>query len=185
MTSTGGPLALSAFFKGLPATNVPPILIVQHIAAGFAGAFAGWLGTATKRTVTIANDQTRIARDVIYVAPDDMHLSVRDGAIALDASPAVDGARPSGTVLLEALARAYGPRAAGVLLTGTGTDGVAGLKHVRDAGGAVYVQDEASCTTFETPGAAIRANVVPAATALAQIPIRLANLAAGRPETET
>lgn len=183
VTSTGGPLALSTFFKGLPATNVPPIMIVQHIAAGFAGAFAGWLATSTKRAVAIAVNQSRIARDVIYVAPDDVHLSIRDGAIVPDPSAAVDGARPSGTVLLTALARAYGPRAAGVLLTGTGIDGLAGLQHLRDAGGAVYVQDEASCTTFETPGAAIRANIVTTATSLAQIPIRIANLAAGRPET--
>lgn len=183
VSSTGGPIALRAFFKGLPPKNTPPILIVQHIAAGFARAFAEWLSTSTKRTVKVAVDGDKIERDTIYVAPDDMHLSVRDGAVALAVSPPVDGTRPSGTTLLSSLATSYGARAAGVLLTGTGVDGVAGLQALRDAGGAVYVQDEATCTIFETPAAAIRANVVAAATPLAQIPVRLANLAAGRPES--
>ena len=182
VSSTGGPIALRTFFKAFPTKDAPPILIVQHIAAGFAGAFAEWLAAATHRTVKVPADQDRIMRDVIYVAPDDMHLVARDGVITLDIGDAVDGTRPSGTVLLTSLARAYGARAAGVLLTGTGTDGVTGLRELRDAGGAVYVQDEASCTTFETPGAAIRAHVVESATAIAQIPTRLANLAAGRAE---
>ena len=184
VSATGGPIALRVFFKALP-KNTPPIFIVQHIAAGFARAFAGWLNTSTQRNVKVAVDQLRVERDTIYVAPDDMHISVREGVISLEVSDPVDGTRPSGTKLLSSLAASYGARAAGVLLTGTGVDGVAGLRAIRDVGGAVYVQDEATCTTFETPATAIREQIVSEATPLAQIPLRLANLAAGRPELGT
>ncbi len=177
--STGGPIALRAFFKALPAKCTPPIFIVQHIAAGFAGAFADWLSGSAGRTVRVAIDGERVTPGVVYVAPDDCHLSVVAGAVVLSQEPAEETVRPSGTVLLASLAKAYGPRAAGVLLTGNGVDGVAGLRDLRDAGGAVFAQDQASCTTFETPRAALEAGVVEKTTTLAELPRLLANLVAG------
>ncbi len=178
VASTGGPIALRAFFEALPAKCTPPILIVQHIAAGFATAFADWLAGTIRRSVKVAVDHERVAEGMVYVAPDDRHLSVVAGAVVLSSAPPQDGARPSGSVLLASLAKAYGPRAAGVLLTGTGVDGVAGLRELRDAGGAVYAQDQASCTTFETPRAALDAGVIEKTTLLAEIPRVLAQLVA-------
>ena len=182
VASTGGPIALRTFFKALPNKTTPPIFIVQHIAAGFSIAFASWLNTATGRTVKVAENGDQVAQGTVYVAPDDHQLAVIDGKISITSDPAVDGARPSGTVMLASLAKTYGAGAAGVLLTGTGVDGVEGLRAVSQAGGAVYAQDEASCTTFETPKAALDAGVVAKLTALAEIPKRLANLVAGKPE---
>jgi two-component system chemotaxis response regulator CheB len=179
VTSTGGPIPLRAFFQALPAKCTPPILIVQHIAAGFASAFAEWLGSTIRRAVRVAVEHERVVDGVVYVAPDDRHVSVVGGAVVLSSAPPEDGARPSGSVLLASLAKEYGPRAAGVLLTGTGVDGVAGLRELRDAGGAVFVQDQASCTTFETPRAALEAGVIAKTTPLADIPRILANLVAG------
>jgi two-component system chemotaxis response regulator CheB len=184
VASTGGPIALRKFFKALPAQCVAPIFIVQHIAAGFSVAFAAWLHGAIGRTVKVAEDREQVATGTIYIAPDDQQLSVVEGMISLSSSPAVDGARPSGTVMLASLAKTYGAAAAGVLLTGTGVDGVAGLGEIRDAGGAVYAQDEASCTTFETPRAAHSAGIIANLTALEEIPHRLANLVAGKPELQ-
>lgn len=182
VASTGGPIALRTFFKALPTKTTPPIFIVQHIAAGFSIAFASWLNTATGRTVKVAADGDQVTPGTVYIAPDDHQLAVVDGKIAITSEAAVDGARPSGTVMLGSLAKSYGAGAAGVLLTGTGVDGVEGLRAIGKAGGAVYAQDEASCTTFETPKAALDAGVVGKLTVLAEIPKRLANLVAGRPE---
>ncbi|CAN5757419.1 chemotaxis protein CheB [soil metagenome] len=185
VASTGGPIALRSFFQSLPAKCTVPILIVQHIAAGFASAFAEWLSSSSRRTVRVATDQERVVEGVVYVAPDDRHLTVAGGAIVLSTAPAHDGVRPSGTVLLSSLAKEYGARAAGVLLTGNGTDGVTGRIELRDAGGAVYGQDQASCTTFEAPRAALEAGAITTTTALGDIPKRLANLVAGRPEAHS
>jgi two-component system chemotaxis response regulator CheB len=182
VASTGGPIALRTFFKALPAKTTPPIFIVQHIAAGFSIAFASWLNTATGRTVKVAEHGDQVAPGTVYIAPDDHQLAVVDGKISITSDAAVDGARPSGTVMLGSLAKSYGAGAAGVLLTGTGVDGVEGLRAIGKAGGAVYAQDEASCTTFETPKAAFDAGVVGKLTVLAEIPKRLANLVAGKPE---
>ena len=182
VASTGGPIALRTFFKGLPAEAAPPIFIVQHIAAGFATAFASWLNTSTGRVVKVPAHGDRVEAGTVYIAPDEQQLAVVDGAIELTSGAAVDGARPSGTVMLASLAKQYGSGAAGVLLTGTGIDGVDGLRAIAAAGGATYAQDEASCTTFETPRAALAAGVVAHLTVLAEIPARLANRVAGRPE---
>lgn len=184
VAATGGPLALRAFFKALPAKSTPPIFIVQHIAAGFSIAFASWMHVATGRTVKVAEHGEKVASGVVYIAPDDRQLTVEDRTIALSSDAPVDGARPSGTVLLSSLATAYGASAAGVVLTGTGVDGVEGLRQIRDAGGAVYAQDEASCTVYETPLAAHSAGVVSKLTPPAEIAHRLANLVAGKPELQ-
>ncbi len=176
VASTGGPIALRTLFKALPVTCKPPILIVQHIASGFAQGFADWLRETTRRTVKIAVDGDPLAPGVVYVAPDDHHLSVQSDRVVVSATPAVDGARPSGTVLLTSLADQFGKRAAGVILTGTGVDGVEGLRRVRDAGGPVFAQDEATCTTFGTSRAAITAKIVEDATPLGEIPRRIAEL---------
>jgi two-component system chemotaxis response regulator CheB len=182
VSSTGGPIALRTLFEGLPAKVAVPIMLVQHIAAGFATAFAAWMSSSTNRVVRVAVDKERLMADVVYVAPDDRHLSVAGGLVVLSDAPARDGARPSGTVLLASLAKEYGPRAAGILLTGSSVDGVAGLMELRDAGGVVYGQDQASCTTFETPRAALEAGAITKTTPLAEIPRSLANLLAGRAE---
>lgn len=184
VASTGGPIALRTFFKALPAKCAPPIFIVQHIAAGFSIAFAAWLHSVTDRPVKVAEDGEKVVAGTVYIAPDDHQLAVTGGVISISTDGAVDGARPSGTVMLASLAKNYGPAAAGVLLTGTGVDGVEGLRAVRDIGGAVYAQDEASCTTPETPRAAHAAGIVAKLTALADIPHRLANLVAGKPESK-
>ena len=185
VSSTGGPIALRAFFQELPERVNVPIMLVQQIAAGFATAFAGWLSSCTNRQVRVAVDRETVVPDVVYVAPDDRHMAVAGGVVVLSDGPPQDGARPSGTILLTSLAKEYGARAAGVLLTGSSADGVEGLKALREAGGNVYGQDQASCTTFETPRAALDAGAISKTTPLAEIPRSLANLMAGRAEASS
>lgn len=176
VSSTGGPNVLRRILSELPADFPTPILIVQHIAAGFAQGLAEWLGTTTHRKVKLASDGERFEPGAVYVAPDDRHLEVtRDSLVVSSAAP-VEGFRPSGTRLFSSLASVFGRNAVGVILTGMGRDGVTGLAELRDAGGAVFAQDEASSDIFGMPGAALEAGVVTETTPLSDIPPRLVDL---------
>ena len=178
VSSTGGPNALRSVLSALPIDFQPPILIVQHIAAGFAQGLAEWLMSTTKRNVKLAVDGERFANKHVYVAPDDRHLEVSRDRLIVGASPPVEGFRPSGTRLFSSLASVFGARAIGVIMTGMGHDGVAGLLEMRDAGSAVLAQDEASCDIFGMPGAAVKAGVLTTTTPLSEIPTRLVELVA-------
>ena len=178
VSSTGGPNALRSVLAALPADFAPPIMIVQHIAAGFAEGLAEWLSSTTKRVVKLATDGERFVNNVVYVAPDDRHLEVARDHLIVAASPPVEGFRPSGTRLFSSLASVFGPRAVGVIMTGMGHDGVAGLLEMRDAGSAVFAQDEASCDIFGMPGAAVTAGAVTTTTPLTAIANRLVELVA-------
>jgi two-component system, chemotaxis family, protein-glutamate methylesterase/glutaminase len=178
VSSAGGPNALRSVLTALPADFVPPIMIVQHIAAGFAQGLADWLTSTTKRTVKLASDGERFVNGVVYVAPDDRHLEVSRDRLVISASPPVEGFRPSGSRLFSSLASVFGARAIGVIMTGMGHDGVAGLLEMRDAGSVVLAQDEASCDIFGMPGAAVKAGAVTTTTPLSEIPMRLVELVA-------
>ena len=178
VSSTGGPNALRTVLSALPPGFAPPILVVQHIATGFAQGLAEWLSTTTKRVVRLASHGERLVDNVVFVAPDDRHLEIDRDRLVVSASPPVDGFRPSGTRLFSSLAAGFGPRAIGVIMTGMGRDGVAGLLEMRDAGSAVLAQDEASCDIFGMPGAALEAGAVSTTTPLVDIPTRLVELVA-------
>lgn len=177
VASTGGPNALRRVLAALPVEFSPPIVIVQHIANGFAGGLAEWLTSTTRRRVKLAIDAERFEERGVYVAPDNRHLEVsRDRLVVSDAAP-VEGFRPSGSRLFSSLATVFGARAVGVIMTGMGQDGVAGLLEMRDAGSAVFAQDEASCDIFGMPGAALARGAVTTTTPLNEIPTRLVELA--------
>jgi len=186
VASTGGPNALRSVLAGLPAEFAPPVLIVQHIASGFAKGFAEWLATTTNRPVRLAVDGETPSAGMTYIAPDDRHLEVARDRLIVTATPPFEGFRPSGSRLFSSLAATFGPRAIGVIMTGMGHDGVAGLLEMRDAGGVVMAQDQASCDIFGMPAAAVAAGAVALTTPLADIPARLVELVAkeatkGRP----
>jgi len=183
VASTGGPNAIRRVLSNLPPQVGAPILIVQHIAAGFAAGFAQWLHDVTGRVVRMAVDHERVDADVAYVAPDDRHLGItRDRRIALSAGPPIGGFRPSGTHLFASLAEACGSHAVGVMLTGMGRDGVEGLRKLAEVGGHVIVQDEATSDIYGMPAAAFAAGVVTHTTPLDAIGPRIVELlAAGKP----
>jgi len=158
--STGGPAALHRLVGGLPANFPLPILIVQHISFGFVGGLAGWLDSACKLKVKVAQEREKILPGVIYVGPDDHHLEVTYGRVRLNSSAPVRSHRPSVTVLFDSLARTYGPRAMGVILTGMGADGASGLKALRNSGATTIAQDQASCVVFGMPKEAIALGAV-------------------------
>jgi two-component system chemotaxis response regulator CheB len=155
--SAGGPPTVAEILAGLPADLPWPILLVQHIAPGFAEGLAEWLGRSTSLRVKLAeaNEQTRAG--VVYLAPDriQMGISAR-GLIRLTDEVGVDGFRPSASHLLRSVARSYGAAALGVLLTGMGRDGAAGLLELRELGGTTIAQDKESSAVFGMPMEAIR-----------------------------
>lgn len=174
--STGGPPALEAILRELRGVNAP-VLIVQHIASGFAANLARWLATTSALPVTLATDGAALEPGLVYIAPDDCHLTVRNGAIALLDAPPVRHHRPSGDLLFASLAEEFGACAAGVILTGMGSDGAEGLRALHARGGLVIAQDAATCVIGSMPRAAIDSGVVDEVLALCEIARRLKELA--------
>jgi two-component system chemotaxis response regulator CheB len=176
-TSTGGPAALQQLLSGLPATFPVPILVVQHITVGFTPGLVSWLNTVCGLQVKVAQHGDKLLPHTVYLAPDDRHLGLGDrGTIAISNAPPVGGFRPSGTFLFESVARTCGAASVAVILTGMGEDGVAGLRAVRQAGGAILAQDEASSVVFGMPGSAIAQGLADVVLPLEAIAGRLVEL---------
>ncbi|MBA3391493.1 MAG: chemotaxis-specific protein-glutamate methyltransferase CheB [Deltaproteobacteria bacterium] len=172
--STGGPNAIRKVLAGLPPDFDTPILIVQHIAAGFSEGFATWLHDTTSRPVTLARHGELVERGACYIAPDDRHLGIgAAGKLSLSAAAPIEGFRPSASFLFSSLAASNGAMAIGVILTGMGSDGLTGLRELKERGGLVIAQDEATCDVFGMPGAALRAGLAPAGTPLEHIADRV------------
>lgn len=176
-SSTGGPAALECVLSHMPADFPAPILVVQHISRGFVKGLADWLNKAGPLQVKVADDAEPLKKRTVYLAPDDCHLTAASGRIVLSHAAAVGGFRPSATPLFESVARAFGPAATAVILTGMGDDGVAGLASIRSAGGRVLAQDEKSCIVFGMPAAAIATGLVDEVLPLDAIAGRLVELA--------
>jgi two-component system chemotaxis response regulator CheB len=153
--STGGPQALRQILTGLPATFPAPIVIVQHIADGFVSGMVDWLRPQCSLPIALATSGQPLVGPGVYVAPTGRHLVVRKHSLALTDDPPIAGHRPSATTLLHSVARAYGPKALGILLTGMGDDGALGLREMKQAGAVTVAQDEASSVVFGMPAVAI------------------------------
>jgi two-component system, chemotaxis family, protein-glutamate methylesterase/glutaminase len=176
--STGGPAALQAVLSTLPSTFPVPIVIVQHIAHGFLAGFAQWLNSECALAVKVAAASEPLTPGTVYLAPDDAHLGVTAGRkTASLPGGRVNGFRPSGSVLFESAADAYGSSLVAVILTGMGADGVSGLRRVRAKGGYVIAQDEASSLIYGMPGEAVAAGLVDISLPLSLIGQHLQHLA--------
>ena len=179
--STGGPAALERILRDLPGDFPIPILVVQHIATGFAAGLADWLSASASLRVKVAAHGEALRAHTAFIAPDDHQMGVSaDGCLRVTSEPAVNGLRPSGTYLFESVARAYGPAAAAVILTGMGKDGVEGLRAVKAHGGRVIAQDEASSVVYGMPGEAVSAGLVDVSVPVEEIAHWLIELGPGR-----
>jgi two-component system chemotaxis response regulator CheB len=155
-SSTGGPQVVHKLLSELPADFPAPIALVQHINAAFADSLAGWLAASSKLKIKVAKDGDALMPGVVLIAPPDRHMVVlQRGRVTLKEGASVDGHIPSATLLLESAAKAYGRRAAGVILTGMGTDGADGMLAIKQSGGITLAQSQESCVVFGMPGAAI------------------------------
>ncbi len=154
--STGGPSALAATLKPLKRDFPVPILVVQHVANGFAAGLAVWLNDQVDLSVKLAGHGDRPQAGEVLLPPDDYHIQVNlSGLVELSKAEPYKGLRPSANYLFYSLARAYGSRAVGVILTGMGDDGADGLQALHTAGGVVLAQEEKSCVVFGMPREAI------------------------------
>ena len=151
--STGGPPVLAEIFSNIPRPYPLPILLVQHISEGFVSGFARWLRQLTGQVVDLAEPWQRLTPG-IWLSPDRNHLSLAEHHRLQLIPPSGQIHCPSGDVLFRSLADNVGPAGLGILLTGMGDDGAAGLAALRQAGGRTVIQDEASSLIFGMPKAA-------------------------------
>jgi two-component system, chemotaxis family, protein-glutamate methylesterase/glutaminase len=158
--SLGGPRAIAAILRALPPEFPAAIAVVQHIAEGFTHGLAGWLATEARLTVREARDGDPLRPGLVVLAPTGRHLVVSEGVARLSDAPPLEGFKPSVTPLFASAARAYGRRVCGVLLTGMGRDGAAGLRAIKDAGGPTLAQDEATSAVFGMAQAAVQLGAV-------------------------
>jgi two-component system chemotaxis response regulator CheB len=156
--STGGPEAIRAILSALP-KEAPPVVVAQHMPAGFTKAFASMLNRECTIEVREAVAGDLLRPGLALIAPGGRHLTIKRAAgqllADLNSGPLVSRHRPSVDVLFESVACELGSRAVGVLLTGMGDDGARGLSVLKQAGAATFAQDEASSVVFGMPKAAI------------------------------
>lgn len=183
--STGGPQAFEAILRELPDDFPLPLLCVQHIARGFMAGLVDWLGRSSRIAVCVARDGQRPVPGTAYFAPDGMHLEVQaDGRLRCSAEMCGAAHMPSADLALRSLARVHGSGAVGVVLTGMGRDGAAGLAEIAAAGGVTIAQDELSSVVFGMPGAAIERGAAHSVLPLTQIAPALHRLARGLPSSQ-
>ncbi len=176
--STGGPQAINRLLRQLPANFSVPIVIVQHISEGFTAGLAEWLDGDLDASVSVAQDGESLLAAHVYLAPEGAHCGVtRSGHIRLSDRPPLAGFRPSATALFESASQAFGNSHVAVILTGMGTDGVDGLRCVRQSGGLVLAQSEESCVVYGMPRAAVDAGLAHIVVGPAELGRQLVRLA--------
>ena len=155
--STGGPPVLHHILTHLPRHFPIPIAIVQHIAAGFLPGMLDWLSKETRLTLRIAGTGDILAPGEVCFAPEDKNMAVAsNGRISLRQAAETGRQRRPITCLFDSAAKSFGARAVGILLTGMGSDGAAGLLEMLRCGARTVVQDRETSTVFGMPAEAIK-----------------------------
>ncbi|MBI0536812.1 chemotaxis-specific protein-glutamate methyltransferase CheB [Roseomonas sp. KE2513] len=159
-SSTGGPQALAAFLRGLTQLPPVPVVIVQHMPAGFTAMLADHLDRLGPLRIAEAKEAEGLRPGHVYVAPGDRHLLVERGSAGLLARLRDDSpehfCRPAVDPMLRSAVQSCEGRVLAVILTGMGQDGFEGCRSVVAAGGTVFAQDEASSVVWGMPGAVVR-----------------------------
>lgn len=180
VASAGSLDALTAALAPLPASFPAAVVIVRHVSPGHKSGLALLLGRKTALQVREAEEGDALLAGVAYIAPPDRHLLVKlGGTLSLSEAARVHFVRPSAEPLLESLAVAFEGRAIAVVLTGGGSDGSLGVRLIKQAGGMVIAQDEASSESFGMPAAAIATGCVDMVVSLLDIAPILAGLVGG------
>lgn len=176
--STGGPAVLREILSHLPASYPLPVLLVQHITAGFTDGFVEWLQQHIPLRLRIAQPRDRAVPGTVLMAPEGRQMTILPDRTVVAVSDIPVGVHlPSVDSLFGSVAESFGRRSIGVILTGMGADGVDGLLRIRQAGGTTIAQDEASCTVFGMPGEAVRRGAASELLPPDRISLRLLELA--------
>jgi two-component system chemotaxis response regulator CheB len=179
--STGGPQAIQYILSQLPASFPAPIVITQHIAEGFTRGMVDWLNGTTPLTVVVAEHGDRLDRGRVYLNPAEHAMRITgQGMIVLGDRDARLLYNPSCNTLLDSVAAAYRKRVVGVILSGMGDDGVAGMQSIRRAGGVTLAQDAKSSLIFGMNGVAVERGCIDRALPLSDIPAELLVRVGGR-----
>jgi len=153
--STGGPNALREVFAHIAPDLGRPVVVVQHMPAGFTEEFAASLDRICPLEVKEAADGDILKPGRVLIAPGDWHVTVEKrslaGVVRVNQDPAENGHRPSADVLFRSVAREYGNKALGVIMTGMGKDGARELGSIYQEGGITIGQDEGSCVVYGMP----------------------------------
>lgn len=172
--SAGGLNALSQVLSGLPIAFAAATVVVQHLDPKHRSLMVDILSRRAVLPVQPVQSGACLCPGVIYIAPPNYHTLVKpDGTFDLTQSVRVNFVRPSADRLFESVAASYGKRAIAVILTGTGKDGTRGMQSIKQEGGLVVAQDEATAEFFGMPGAAIRTGMVDFVLPLADISTKL------------
>lgn len=172
--STGGPAALSRVIPALPGSTRFATVVVQHMPAQFTRALAERLDALSAVMVKEAEPGDMPEPGQVLIAPGDRHLVFDDrGAVALTDAPPVNACRPSADVTMQSAAAVYGRRTIGVIMTGMGKDGAAGMLAIKRAEGRTLAQDRETSVIHGMPGAAIAAGAVDHVVPLDEIARRL------------
>jgi two-component system chemotaxis response regulator CheB len=168
--STGGTQALEQVLTALP-PSAPPVAVVQHMPEQFTALFAQRLDQLCQVRVLEARHLQPMMKGQVLIAPGGKHLLLRrqgnGHVVEVVNGPLVNRHRPAVDVLFRSAAKCAGANALGVIMTGMGDDGAAGLLEMRRAGAFTLAQDEASCVVYGMPGAAVRRGAVMASLPLA------------------
>jgi len=159
--STGGPPALASLLGALPADLPAPVVVVQHMADGFVDGLVGWLDGVIDLPVSVATEGERLIPGQVVIAPSEGNLVVERG-LRLRIEPPHENQLhvPEIDRTFRTLAGVCGDRAVGVLLTGMGRDGAAGMLALRRAGGFTIAQDESTSAVWGMPAAAVALDAV-------------------------
>lgn len=180
VASTGGPPALATLLEALPSSYPLPIMVVQHMNEAFIPGFIDWLDSRCQVRVKAAVDGECPRSGHVYVALGGSHLLVGPGRLKIVGSEPVSYQCPSGTVLFRSLAEQAGPEGVGILLTGMGDDGAAGLLELKRRGGHTIVEDRSTATVYGMPRAAVELGAATEILPLPAVVRRLTELGVGR-----
>jgi two-component system, chemotaxis family, protein-glutamate methylesterase/glutaminase len=159
-TSAGGVTALQVLIGALPRDLGAAVLVVQHLEPTRESVLAKLIGRRALLPVHPAIDGEAIVPGQVYIAVPDAHLLATGGHVVLTGTAQVHFSRPSIDSLFESVAKSYGPRAIGVILTGSGTDGAQGLRAIKEHGGATIVQDPHEASYPSMPSSAFATGCV-------------------------
>ncbi len=137
----------------LPGDLPFPVIVIQHMPAGFTKSFAERLDRSCQLTCKEAQEGERIEPGVLYVAPGGYHMTIERGIVRLNQDPPVWGVRPAADVTFKSVIEPYGPQSVVVVLTGMGCDGAEGARELKNVGATVIAESENTAVIYGMPKA--------------------------------